>query len=158
MKSQLEVLLPEDPQLVLKLDFIRHVRNSVMLNMTGNNQFIGYTQQQKWFDTLDHDNFKVFLFWVDDYPVGHPAGYGIVRQEGGRVLLTGALVEEFRGKGYGRQLFTLLTRFAIKRWGSASLDVLATNKPALSLYKSLGFVETRKEVDADREIICMTLI
>jgi ribosomal protein S18 acetylase RimI-like enzyme len=117
--------------------------------MTGNHKFIGFAEQQLWFESLDHESFKVFLFWVND----KPAGYGIVRHDSPRVVLTGALLEEFRGRGNGRKLFTLLVNYALKYWWWPSLDVLATNQPALNLYKSLGFIE----VDRNGEVISMTL-
>lgn len=47
------------------------------------------------------------------------------------------------GKGYGRRMLTLLCDYLQKQLGvrKVSLEVVAENAPALSLYSNMGFVE-----------------
>jgi ribosomal protein S18 acetylase RimI-like enzyme len=127
----------------LSLEFIRIVRNSVRLYLTGNRKYIGQTEQQEWFKSVDHEALRLFLFYTE----GEPAGYGIIRLEGMRVLLTGALLEEYRGKGCGRILFDTLTTQALFDYGAADLDVSAHNMRAYNLYHSIGFRATDRKDD-----------
>ena len=57
-------------------------------------------------------------------------------------MLTGVIDESNRGKGFGRQLFLDLIEEAKKNTNKIHLEVLDTNKRAINLYKSLGFIET----------------
>ena len=137
----LEEITPEHESLPLALEFIRIVRNSVRSYMTGNRNYISQTEQQEWFKSIDHQKLRLFLFSVG----GESAGYGIIRLHEGRVLLTGALLEEYRGRGAGRALFELLLETALFDYGQAHLDVYAFNTPAYSLYHSLGFRATDRK-------------
>lgn len=111
--------------------------------MTGNRESISQTEQQEWFKSVNHDSLRLFLFYIE----GEPAGYGIIRCEGMRVLLTGALLEEYRGNGYGRILFDTLTTQALFDYGAADLDVSAHNMKAYNLYHSIGFRATDRKGD-----------
>ncbi len=57
-------------------------------------------------------------------------------------LLGFGILPEYRGKGYGRAALCEALRFLMERGiKKASLDVVATNAKALSLYQSVGFRE-----------------
>lgn len=55
------------------------------------------------------------------------------------------VVREYRGRGVGKELFAFLTP-RLKETGITHylLEVLTTNVPAASLYRKLGFVDTRR--------------
>lgn len=55
------------------------------------------------------------------------------------------IISEFRNKGVGRAIFEFLLP-KLKRTGIEQmlLEVLSNNEPAISLYRKLGFTETRQ--------------
>lgn len=55
------------------------------------------------------------------------------------------VVREYRGRGVGKELFAFLTpRLRDKGIKQYLLEVLTTNTPAASLYRKLGFMDTRQ--------------
>lgn len=70
---------------------------------------------------------------------GEPAGFGLVREEK-YDWVTAGLKKKFRGKGFGRILFSFLSG-----WSKPALEVLETNVPAYRLYRSLGYVEVARQ-------------
>jgi ribosomal protein S18 acetylase RimI-like enzyme len=76
---------------------------------------------------------------VDDQTVG--CGFGVVQN--GFVGLFDIIVDEdFRGRGFATQVVTAILREASLLGARAAyLQVLASNAPALSLYRKLGFRE-----------------
>lgn len=55
------------------------------------------------------------------------------------------VVREYRGRGVGKELFAFLTpRLKDKGIRQYLLEVLTTNTPAASLYRKLGFMDTRR--------------
>ena len=55
------------------------------------------------------------------------------------------VVREYRGRGVGKELFGFLTpRLKDKGIKQYLLEVLTTNTPAASLYRKLGFMDTRR--------------
>ncbi|HZN06015.1 MAG TPA: GNAT family N-acetyltransferase [Pyrinomonadaceae bacterium] len=55
------------------------------------------------------------------------------------------VVREYRGRGVGKELFAFLTpRLRDKGIKQYLLEVLKTNTPAASLYRKLGFMDTRQ--------------
>jgi len=55
------------------------------------------------------------------------------------------VVREYRGRGVGKELFAFLTpRLKDKGIKQYLLEVLTTNTPAASLYRKLGFMDTRQ--------------
>ena len=80
-------------------------------------------------------------------------GYGTVNIEDGSAMVTGVISQSERGNGYGRKLFTALVEEAKKIAQRVSLEVLETNTIGISLYESIGFVETNR----DHDVITMEL-
>jgi len=66
-----------------------------------------------------------------------------------RWVVTGGVVPNMRGFGFGRIIFRFLSSINGDVW----LDVLDTNEPAINLYKSIGY----KEVEHKDGIITMKL-
>jgi GNAT superfamily N-acetyltransferase len=71
-------------------------------------------------------------------------GYGVI--ENGFIGLFDIVVkEEFRGKGYGKEIVeTILSKANEKGIRKSYLQVMLNNPIAINLYKSLGFIELYK--------------
>ena len=130
---------------------MRIIRNECREFMTRDTSKIGIFRQAKWFiktyrPLKERGVMTAYLGWYNKRAVA----YGIVRYESDRPLISGGLLKQYRGKGLGRRLFSFLTEKASEENGkkkvrSVFLEVLATNRVALSLYEQLGYV--RKAVD-----------
>jgi len=129
---------------LVHLEQMRVIRNASREFMTRDQREISVAEQIAWWNALDHESWKCFVFVVGYDEPGDPVGYGITRSyQDGSYSVTGALLSEYRGKGLGRQLFQFLVKQA---WGGKCwLEVLETNVRAQKLYESLGFRETKRE-------------
>lgn len=121
-------------------EHMRRIRNSVRHFMTRNQNFISWRDQHLWFNSVYLPQFnegvmEAFLARSGDVLVG----YGIVAVKEGRQWITGAISASSRGRGLGRQLFEQLTLKACENSPDVWLEVLKTNKRALSLYLSLQY-------------------
>lgn len=123
-----------------ELQQVRVVRNECRLFMTRNTKEISEIEQRAWYCLLDKQKNKIFLLLKFEHGViMSVAGYGLVRQEGGVVVLSGGLTESCRGQGVGEILFTQLIEEAKKFNQPIWLEVLKTNINAHKLYEKLGF-------------------
>ena len=128
------------------LDYMRRIRNesSCRENMTRCSEEITSEMQKKWYESLS-ENVTPYIFVIIEYgAVVYPCGYGLITIEGGSAMLTGVIEKDFRGKGYGRDLFSKLIEIAKTKSDKVSLEVLATNYAAKKLYESLGFVSLKQ--------------
>lgn len=65
---------------------------------------------------------------------------GMARRNQHTAYLVIGILQEYRGKGIGTQLFTTLDRWAKEqRLHRLELTVVATNETAIALYKKMGF-------------------
>lgn len=126
---------------------VRRIRNACRLYMTRDISYISEDQQEAWFSQLN-DDIKLFLMNVTVYPgvAYYTVGFGYVVRSGDEAYLTGGLMEQYRGLGYGKKLFLHLLEtaksFNTKR---ITLEVLNTNVVAERLYKSIGFLPYYKD-------------
>jgi ribosomal protein S18 acetylase RimI-like enzyme len=121
---------------------IRKIRNECKDYMTRSSEYITEEQQEKWFNNLDADTTKVYLMYFSFHGVVFETlGFGYCKNDDNETYLTGGLKEAYRGKGYGRMLFSHLLEQAKTFNMPVTLEVLNTNTKAENLYKSLGFVE-----------------
>lgn len=128
------------------LDYMRKIRNesSCKENMTRFKEEITPEMQKKWYESLS-ENVTPYIFVIIEYgAIVYPCGYGLITIEGGSAMLTGVIEKDFRGKGYGRDLFSKLIEIAKTKSDKVSLEVLATNYAAKKLYESLGFVSLKQ--------------
>lgn len=128
------------------LEYMRKIRNesSCRENMTRYSEEITPEMQKKWYESLS-ENVTPYIFVIIEYgAVVYPCGYGLITIEDGVSLLTGVIEKDYRGKGYGRDLFSKLIKIAKTKSDKVSLEVLATNYAAKKLYESLGFVPTKQ--------------
>jgi GNAT superfamily N-acetyltransferase len=123
-----------------EVESLRNIRNICRNFMTRNTAEISYEQQQKWYDSIDKNVNKLFLLHnVIHGVISSMIGYGYIRVEDGVVLLTGGLVQDERGKGYGSVLFNYLVKNSKDFNLPIKLELLKTNMVAFSVYNKIGF-------------------
>lgn len=128
---------------------LRNIRNECREFMTRDTSYISEEQQKRWYANLKPD-FKIFLLYsVELGVISSPIGYGLLREEGDSVLISGGLVESERGKGYGSILFNYLIKNVKDK--KIKLEVLKSNTRAFVIYNNLGF----RVVNDDGELITM---
>ena len=114
---------------------MRGIRNQCRDYMTNDTSYIGFFRQARWWYKVKSDpDWWLYLLWYN----GSPIGYGIIRKKGLLYWVTGGIIEQSRGHGFGRKLFEFLSQVA-SNGHSAYLEVLKTNERAYALYKSLGY-------------------
>ena len=120
---------------------LRIIRNECKDFMTRDCSFISKEQQQRWFTNLP-TNIEIFLLYeIVNGVIVTPIGYGLIKQEEDKYLISGGLLEVGRSKGYGTTLFGYLLQ-NIKPDLPIMLEVLKTNIRAFAIYNKLGFVVT----------------
>lgn len=120
---------------------MRNIRNECREFMTKNTDYISEADQHAWFSQLDRANIKMYIVYESFHGVVFsPVGFGYCRHVDDETYLTGGLLREVRGRGYGRILFQHILNKAKDFNTKITLEVLNTNIVAQNLYKSLGFV------------------
>jgi len=120
---------------------MRRIRNECREYMTKNSDLISKEDQVIWFNGLDRDNIKMYIMFESYFGVVFsPIGFGYCRHVDDETYLTGGLIADSRGKGYGRILFQHLLDKAKTFNTKITLEVLQTNAVAQKLYTSIGFV------------------
>lgn len=116
------------------LEAIRVIRNQCRHLMTGTSAEILAKQQALWWANMPA-YWTLYVLKATMYGV---VGYGLVRPNAIPVgsVLTGAIIEQHRGKGYGRHLFKFMIDNSPR---PHILEVMKTNGNAIRLYRSLGF-------------------
>lgn len=95
----------------------------------------GLATPHTWINRLLHEDEPAGLLWV--------ARHEIEPGEWAAFVFNVEVVEEQRGRGYGRALMTLAERIALQAGETRiGLHVFADNTPALRLYESLGYRTT----------------
>lgn len=121
---------------------MRVIRNDCREFMTNDQHEITADEQQQWFASIKDDaNILPFLYKPlpqQFYP--EPFGFGLLRCVSDKWWLTGGLLKEWRGKGYGEGLFDDLAHYVHQMGHTAWLTVLETNDAGIATYKKLGFV------------------
>ena len=134
------------------IEVLRNVRNECKEFMTRNTSFIEAEQQKKWYENLNKIKNKVYLLNLIHHGViGEVIGYGYIKIEDDYVLLSGGLIKEKRGSGYGKKLFKYLLENSLKFNLPIRLEVLKSNAVAISIYEKIGF----KKSDENEKIIKM---
>ena len=118
------------------------IRNTGRHFMTHDQKPISHDQQAKWFyEQYRPEHHKGNLHLFAGYIAGEPAAYGLVVRRVGDYWVTGVISPEYRGQGYGKQLFEHMGNYVFETLDAdvITLDVLPTNMPARKLYESLGY-------------------
>lgn len=108
------------------------------------------------FDAKENPIWHPILLLVDGIAVGF-AMYGLWLTEGknGRVWLDRYMIDErFQGKGYGKQILSILCRHIKNSFGYTRMytNVYAHNTVALKLYEKAGF-RINGEYDVNGELV-----
>lgn len=94
---------------------------------------------------LDNPVTRVFLLSVDGAPVAYCSSWLL---PGELHISNVAVLPDFRRRGLARRLLaTVLERADAEGARDATLEVRRSNRPALTLYESLGFRTTAVRVD-----------
>lgn len=128
------------------LENLRNIRNECRCFMTRCTKEIPIEDQKKWFESIDKNKIKPFLFQeiYDGILICGPVGYGLLRIEDDCVLISGGLNSDYRGKGFGFVLFNLLINESKKYNLPIRLEVLKSNTVAVHLYNKLGFTKVKE--------------
>ncbi len=124
----------------------RQIRNVCREYMTRNTNKISIIQQLKWWSAYQHQSSQQCYLLRDK---GKPIGNGLVIEDDGKSWLSGGLLPETRGKGYGSRLFQFLIDDVKTK--PIFLEVRKSNEAAHILYQKLGF----KKVSEKDGIITM---
>lgn len=125
------------------------VRNSGRQFMTKDKFEISPERQAQWFSHTylpEHAAGRLHAFV--GYDGAEAVAYGLVKvDDAGEYWLTGVVAPQAQGKGYGKELFTFLTDFALYRADHVMLDVLKSNEKAHKLYLHLGYLPVSENGD-----------
>lgn len=120
---------------------VSRIRNACREFMTHDQREITPDGQEKWWGSLDHGLYRLFLLSCAQTPVG----FGVLRTEE-EVWLTGGLLPDWRGKGLGTELFKNLCQEAADlSYPEVWLDAFGSNERAVRVYEKLGFVRQSEQ-------------
>lgn len=130
-----EIIDVESPLQALRL---ARMRNASRKFFTHDQGWIGPFRQLRWYFSSYRKSKEIFGYLMQED--GRDVGYGLLRKDGERWVVTGGLARSSRGRGLGRLLFQYLVgegrrRGATEIW----LDVFLWNARAYNLYRKLGF-------------------
>lgn len=120
------------------------IRNECRHWMTNDTSALDVARQYEFFDKIRNDS-KLWLFIA--FLEGVPCGYGVLKLHRNKACLTGGLATPFRGRGIGKQLFSMLRCAACDMGRKPWLTVLRSNERAVRLYIKLGFHITKATKD-----------
>ncbi|OGH88063.1 MAG: hypothetical protein A3J93_02740 [Candidatus Magasanikbacteria bacterium RIFOXYC2_FULL_42_28] len=123
----------------------------IWLNNPNVNQYIGqcldqkttFAKQKVWFNKyLKDKNKKFFTMSYGKIPIGFMGLSRIDKTNRNADVFIAIGDDKYRGKGFGEIAMQYLIKFGFKKLGlhKISLGVFEKNKPAINLYKKLGFV------------------
>lgn len=111
--------------------------------------FVHPWSEQSIKDEMEKENSVFLMAFEGDLPIGY-VGLSAVFDEGYMGNL--AVIEAYRRKGVGKALMQkLLSQCEKLDLTFATLEVRASNTPAVSLYQSLGFIEAGRRKNYYKE-------
>lgn len=119
------------------------IRNCCKDYMTNDTSLITPEKQLNFFIEKLGNDIRLILFFHEDNPVG----YGLIRKQNDKFWISGGLIESYRGRGFGTEMFEFLAGLEKETW----LEVLVDNVSAHRVYSKLGF----QEISRDNNIIIM---
>ncbi|TFH26762.1 MAG: N-acetyltransferase [Bacteroidia bacterium] len=136
--DQFSLRLAEAKDVPLILDFIRKLANYERLS----HEVVATEEDLKKYLFGQKRMAEVILGYEGEVPVGFALffhNFSTFLGKPGIYLEDLFVLEEHRGKGYGKRLLTYLAKLAMERdWGRLEWAVLDWNEPAIEFYKSLG--------------------
>ena len=129
------------------LQFLNETRNCYAQEFLHDSRTFTIEETQQWFFKTNPD---YWIIWLNDERVGYfrLSNHSITNQN---IYIGADIHPQFTGKGLGFLAYKEFIPFLFAEYGleKISLEVLSTNKRALSLYRKLGFIQEgvkRKEV------------
>lgn len=124
-------------------------------------KLISKEEQKRWYQNyLNLEDDRMFIIEYNQIKIGTAALYHIDTAKGeaefGRIMIG---EEDFKGKGIGKETVRLLCEFGFTtlHLSKIRLEVFTDNKPALHLYKQVGFNEIGVKNESSREIMELVL-
>lgn len=120
------------------LGFVNVVRNQSREFLHDNREF-SLDDTYYWYRTTKP---KWFIINLEDYNLDMPIGYFRTKKLNSRIIEIGADIDPyFQGKGFGKKAYIQFINYLFneKKYQDITLEVLANNTKAYSLYRSLGF-------------------
>jgi ribosomal protein S18 acetylase RimI-like enzyme len=117
---------------------MRLVRNTCREWMTINQGEISSEQQKAWFAELDRSKTRPYVY-IADGNTDAIVGYGLIRCMNERWWVSGGLLPNWRGQGYGKALFGALADLVNAQKQTCWLTVFQSNSAAVRTYAALGF-------------------
>src|SRR5216683_3505567 len=92
---------------------MRKIRNECREFMTQDKSEIGFFRQIRWFENIyksrrSNNEMIAYLGLIE----GKPMAYGLIRGRNVHPILSGGIIERYRGNGLGKELFGFLMREA----------------------------------------------
>lgn len=135
---------------------VKDIRNECRKFMTHDTTEITLERQVNFFLNIYKSKaavgeLKLSLYYVKEEPVG----FGLVKFSENKYWITLGLKEDYRGKGYGKDLFDKLVK-TVPSGHEVWLDVLESNKAGHHIYEKYGFEEvSRPKNEAGKKLILM---
>lgn len=114
------------------LEELRRLRNECRAWMTAHTDEISREQQAAWWASLRPNDWRIWLYWDDQRPVG----FGLLRRREGRWWATLGLTEGERSKGVGTAIYADLARWA---GGPVWIEVRRDNPASRRAAEKAGF-------------------
>ena len=124
---------------------VKWLNNSKVNKLIGDNlgQKTSLKQQKTWFANYQKDKNKKFFTICDGInPIGFMGLSNISKQNKNADLFIAIGEDDYRGKGIGKIAMKWLINYGFTKLKlhKINLGVIKSNKPAIKLYQSLGFV------------------
>jgi RimJ/RimL family protein N-acetyltransferase len=145
MKFSLDIVKDYDHKWLVDL----HNDPMVLHNIT-NPKPISLEEHMSWWNNLNFNKDKRFIFKIDDVNAGFVKVYSI-DYFNKNCILGADLHKDFRGKNLSKHMWKLLLDYVfyeLKDIYRASLTTADYNEPAKKLYKNLGFIEEGRFIES----------
>jgi diamine N-acetyltransferase len=125
------------------LDFVLRVRNSPKTCcFLGSFAMLSRAGQEEWFGNLMSDKTRCcFVFGRGKVRIGY-VRVSEIDWVNRSMCVGGDISEEYRGKGYGKEMYKLIFDLGFEKWNMNRLwlKVMANNFVAIRLYERCGFL------------------
>lgn len=113
-------------------EIVRTIRNSGRQWMTRDTHELTATEQAAWWARRDPVTCPIWIARISATDVG----YGLLRRESGRVWASLAVLPQFRGQGYGSDIYRYLAlAVPVDVWA----EILADNTPSIRACLRAGY-------------------
>ena len=132
----------------------RSIRNTCYEYLTGNSRAIGFVEQISWYYSTYRKlarscEYRLFLFFASD---GKAVGYGALKFNSDRLLVTECVTKGYRGQGYGTFILRSMIGMARQEGYQLTAEIWADNAASIALHQKEGFVEASNEIKIGREL------